>query len=151
MCISPLASSCCCSVLQCVAVRCRESHLSKGVDDIGVVLQIRRIPRDAMCCSVLQCVVVCCNTLQSPCIKLSLLCVAVCCSALQCVVVCCRAHLAKALTIHCNTLQHIAMTHCNTLQHTALHCNTLQHTATHCNTLQHPATPCNTLQHAATH
>jgi hypothetical protein len=84
------------------------------------------------------------------------------------------------LSLHCNTLQHIA-THCNTLwgcrmlgaffiailiQVIALilcileysrnktisqvHCNTLQHTATHCNTLQHTATHCQTHRHTST-
>ena len=49
-------------MLQCVAVCCRECHVSS----------------QAVCCSVLHCVAVCRSVLQ---------CVAVCCSVLQCVAV----------------------------------------------------------------
>jgi len=62
----------CCSVLQCVAVRC------------NVLLCV------AMCCCALQCVAVRCNVLQRVAVRCSAVqCVAMCCSALQCVAVRC--------------------------------------------------------------
>ena len=114
-----LASSVCCSVLQCIAVCC---SVLKSAHAIGK----RTDWRVAVCCSMLQFVAVCCSALQ---------CVAMCWS------VCIKSSYqlirglidSWGLTPH---LQHTA-THCNTLQHTAPHCNTLQHTATHCNTLPH--------------
>ena len=71
----------CCSVLQCVAVRC--SVLS------WIYAEARHI-------ALFQCVAVCCSVLQ---------CVAVCCSVLQCVAVCCRGyaearHIALFLGLH---------------------------------------------------
>jgi len=58
----------CCSVLQCVAVRCSALQCS------AVVMFLRSVL--AVCRSVLQCVAVCFSELQ---------CVAVCCSVSQCV------------------------------------------------------------------
>jgi len=158
----------CCSVLQCVALRC------------FALLCV------AVCCSVLQCVAVCCSVLQ---------CVAVCCSVSQPDVLTHKnphqqknsarfslihestalsyfqfylsfknsnfAHVRQqffyvSLTKTCDLeicecraihLQHTA-THCNTLQHAASHYNTLQHTATF--THSHSATHCDTPQHTAT-
>jgi len=64
----------CCSVLQCVAVRCSVLHTAKDTSPVAA-----RHP--------LQCAAVCCSVLQ---------CVAVCCSVLQCIAVCCRVlHTAK--------------------------------------------------------
>jgi len=60
----------CCSVLQCVAVRC--SVLQWDVSWIYCPPRCTSVaPVVAVCCTVLQCVAVCCSVLQ---------CVAVCCS-----------------------------------------------------------------------
>jgi len=90
----------CCSVLQCVAVRC--SVLQCAVVCCSVLQCV------AVRCSVLQCVAVCCSVLQcvtvvqicsrGPSVSHTanhvmhsvLQCVAVCCSVLQCVAVCCN-------------------------------------------------------------
>jgi len=55
--LNPLASTVCCSVLQCVAACCSVW----GLEQIGLVLNPLV---SAVCCSVLQCAVVCCSVLQ---------------------------------------------------------------------------------------
>ena len=130
----------CCSVLQCVAVRCSVLHVCvmQCVAASGSLDSSRPLPSPHsgacgyVCCSMLQCIAICRSALQ--------------CVACRCVAVCCSALQRLAALIAPDTLQHTA-THCNTLQHTATHCNTLQHTATHCNTLQHTTPHCITQQH----
>ena len=65
-CVAP-----CCSVLQCVAVRCIVWSGQQCKHECTWLVKIEG--------SVLQCVAVCCSVLQ---------CVAVCCSVMQCVAVC---------------------------------------------------------------
>jgi len=72
----------CCSVLQCVEVCC--SVLLVGFETGLLKLQLCYLVRCvAVCYSVLQCVTVCCSVLQ--CVTVC----CVCCSVLQCVEVCC--------------------------------------------------------------
>jgi len=82
----------CCSVLQCVTVRC-----SVAWDNMYSHL------------NVLQCVAVCCSVLQYIAVRYSVLqCVAVCCSALQCVA---ESHeiICTAISIHINSSQFISI------------------------------------------
>ena len=72
----------CCSVLQCIAVRCSVCSVLQRVAVEYSVLQCV-----AVCCSALQCVAVCCSVLQR---------VAACCSLLQCVAVCCSTDALRA-------------------------------------------------------
>jgi len=81
VCLSTTLQVCCsvscCSVLQCVAVRCSVSWVCPST-----TLQV--------CCSVLQCVAVCCSV-SWVCLStmLQVCCSVLCCSVLQCVAVCC--------------------------------------------------------------
>ena len=140
----------CCSVLQCVAVRCsvlqtyiHTWHLVlQSVAVCSSVLQCVQCVADvhthsascvAVCCSVLQCVAVCCSVLH--CVAdihtHSVSCVAVCCSVLQCVAVCCSVLQTYIHTRHpvlrvLQVLQTYKHSYIYTLQHTATQCNTLQ-------------------------
>jgi len=110
----------CCSVLQCVADRCR---------CMRVLLQC--VAGDC-CCRVLQGVAGCCRVLQG---------VAVCCSVLKCVAVCWSVLQGEAKArMDLDAIHTVRSWLCLALQHTATHCNT------YCNTLQHNATQCNTQQ-----
>jgi len=73
----------CCSVLQYVAVCCRERENKETAETVS----LRVLQFDVVCCSVLQRVAVCCCVLQCCCV---LHYVAVCCSVLQRVAACCR-------------------------------------------------------------
>jgi len=95
----------CCSVLQCVAVRC------------GCILLVSVLIK-FVCCNALQCVVQC---------------AAVCCSMLQCVAAVFSLYLCEELqpAVCCNVLQCVAM-RCNVLQCVATCCNVLQCVAVCC-------------------
>jgi len=83
----------CCSMLQCVAMCCRKkySYFEKSrMGRLAILLCCSVLQCVAVCCSVLQCVAICCSVLQCAAVRCSVLqCVAVCCSALQCAAVCC--------------------------------------------------------------
>ena len=138
----------CCSVLQCVAVRCSNGTAPHIIGPCHVYIHLA-----------LQCVAACCSDSTVP-----------YCTTLHHIASHCNT--LRHTAAHCYTLHH-SVPHCSTLQHTATHCNTpgslplirimtalqhttthsiiLQHTAAHCSTLQHSVAHCNTLQHTATH
>ena len=84
----------CCSVLQCVTVRCNVLQrvavpLETCQGAYSICLYSLRLLTQ-LCCSVVQCGAVCCSALQCVAVCFSVLqCVAVYCSVLQCVAVCC--------------------------------------------------------------
>jgi len=153
----------CCSVLQCVAVRCNETRQAGSCRPWSVLQCV------AVCCSVLQCVAVCVPKL----VKQARAALGLCCSCNTDQ----RRHTPACGDVN-DALQHtLQQTPQHTLQHTLPHKprvasayekmqkKTAQHTTTqtkdsqerasrvssHCNTLQHTAAHCNTLQHTATH
>jgi len=154
----------CCSVLQCVAGRCR------ALQCVAVILQcvagepsfdmfkFRSKFGDRCVASILQCVAICCSVLLfvtsvSQCVASVLRCVAVCCGVLQCVAVETPLYIATSIgklicvlpvcCSGCSWLQLVvegcSVLHCVACEtlHNTITCNTLPHIVTHCNKPQH--------------
>jgi len=86
----------CCSVLQCVAVRC------KSIAVLQCLFNSRAFCTAHAKSSVLQCIAVSCSFLQCLAVSCSVLqCLAACCSVLQCVAVRCSALQCVASVLQC--------------------------------------------------